>query len=129
MQRGETTRRSRLGPGHPGFRCCKNHTRSWAKEIRINGNTYETPESCPLYGPLKSTLKRHLTRHGVEAFLASNKYGQYATCILDELRGMGAEAVETAKVTEALLESHVTSSEALSDSAPVAPADEALEDE
>ena len=47
-------------------------------EIKINVKTYEAPDSCPIDGPRKGTLKRHLQQHGVASFLSSDKYGEYA---------------------------------------------------
>ncbi len=83
-------------------------------EIKINGKTYEAPDSCPIDGPRKGTLKRHLNQHGVESFLASDKYGQYAPCIIEELETMGAEAVEpTETVAPAEPEAVVAALEAL----------------
>ena len=38
-------------------------------EIRIKGNTYEAPDCCLIDGPKKSTLKRHLSQHGVTSRL------------------------------------------------------------
>jgi len=98
-------------------------------EIRINGKTYEAPDSCPIDGPRKGTLKRHLNQHGVESFLSSDKYGEYAACILEELETMGAEAVEPTETVEtvapaepeavvAALEALLVSSEALSGRIP-----------
>ena len=69
-------------------------------DIKINGNTYETADYCPTDGPRKSTLMRHLNQHGVESFLSSDKYGEYAACILEELETMGAEAVEPTETVE-----------------------------
>ena len=93
-------------------------------DIKMNGKTYEAPDSCPIDGPRKSTLKRHLNQHGVESFLASDKYGQYAPCIIEELESMGAEPVELVETGEtveqvepeavvAALEALLVSSEAL----------------
>ena len=73
-------------------------------EIRINGKTYEVPEFCPTDAPKKVSMKRHLDQHGAESFLASSKYGPYAPCVLDELKKMGAEAVETVEVLGSPLE-------------------------
>ena len=94
-------------------------------EIKINGNTYEAPDSCPIDGPRKSTLKRHLNQHGVESFLSSDKYGQYAACVLDELQSLGAEPVEPVEVETvepeavvAALEALIMSSGPLPDSVP-----------
>ncbi len=87
-------------------------------DIKINGKTYEAPDSCPIDGPMKGTLKRHLNQHGVESFLASDKYGQYAPCIIEELESMGAELLEVVEPVEpeavvAALEVLLVSSEAL----------------
>ena len=87
-------------------------------DIKINGKTYEAPDSCPIDGPRKGTLKRHLNQHGVESFLASDKYGQYAPCIIEGLESMGAELLEVVEPVEpeavvAALEVLLVSSEAL----------------
>lgn len=68
--------------------------------IKINGNTYKAQDSCPIDGPRKSTLKRHLNQHGAESFLSSDKYGDYAACVLDELQSLGAEPVELVETGE-----------------------------
>ena len=81
-------------------------------DIKINGNTYSVPNSCPTDTPRKASLKRHLDEHGVESSLASNKYRQFASCVLDELQSMGAEPVETVEAPEQLLNPPETSSEA-----------------
>lgn len=97
-------------------------------ELRINGKTFETSDSCQIGGPLKSTLKRHLSQHGAESFLASNKYSKYAPCILDELQSRGAEVVAPIEVKELPSEPDDTSKEVIPDGVPVTPAHEAPED-
>ncbi len=68
-------------------------------DIKINDKTYEVPDLCPTNAPKKVDMKRHLDQHGVESLLASTKYGQYASCILDELVRKGAQAIETVEVS------------------------------
>ena len=66
---------------------------------------------------------RHLNQHGVESFLASDLYGKYAACVLDELRSVGAEPVEPveADMQVETIDASVTALEPLNASSDVQP--------
>ncbi len=61
--------------------------------IRVGDRIYQIPDSCGTEGPKVPTLKRHLGQHGAESFVSSRKYGQFAPCIIEELKEAGAEVV------------------------------------
>ena len=61
--------------------------------IRVGDRVYEVPDSCGTEGPKNQTLKRHLVRHGADSLLSSRKYGEFAPCIIKELKEAGAEVV------------------------------------
>ena len=63
-------------------------------EIIINDRKLTIPDTCPLDGPKKSTLRRNLQDHGVEAFLLSRKLNPFAGCLTNELLKAGAEIVD-----------------------------------
>ena len=61
--------------------------------IRVGDRIYQIPDSCDTGGPKNQTLKRHLGQHGAESLLSSQKYGQFAPCIVEELKEAGAKVV------------------------------------
>ena len=61
-------------------------------KIRVGDRVFQIPDSCT-EGPKVPTLKRHLGQHGPESFVSSQKYGQFAPCIVEELKEAGAEVV------------------------------------
>ena len=60
-------------------------------EIKFEKRNFHILDSCPVDGPKKRYLKRHVREHGVSSLLESKKYSQFAVCILDELLKEGAE--------------------------------------
>ena len=62
-------------------------------ELRLGQRIFQVPDRCMLDAPSKGTLIRDLREHGPEAFLASHKLGQFAPCLVEELKDRGVELV------------------------------------
>lgn len=62
-------------------------------KIRYTNKEFTVPEFCPSERPKTDVLRRFIKEHGVEAFVASEKYGQYAACLIGELQDRGAEVI------------------------------------
>ena len=63
-------------------------------EIEINGKTFAIAADCPLDAPKPKTLRHHLRVHGAESFVTSQRLGQFAGCVLDDLLQSGAKLLE-----------------------------------
>ena len=62
-------------------------------KVKFGANTYEISDSCNLDRRGKRSWKRALDEHGPEGVLASQKYREFASCMLDELESLGVEIV------------------------------------
>ena len=61
---------------------------------RLEGKDYTATNTCQIDAETKESLLKHLEEHGPASLLASNKFGQYAGCFLEEVeRAIVAESV------------------------------------
>ena len=59
--------------------------------IKFGDKVFEVPDSCPINGPKKRRLIRHLDEHGLESLLTSKSLEPYSQCILNEILEAGGE--------------------------------------
>ena len=62
-------------------------------EIKIGNRIFEVPDSCPIEGPKRRRLVRHLRDHGPESLLTSKTLAPYSQCVLSEILEAGGEPV------------------------------------
>lgn len=67
-------------------------------KIKFGANIYEIGDTCDLDRRRKRSWKRNLDDHGVEGVLASLKFRDAASCMLEELKALGAEVVDETDV-------------------------------
>ena len=48
---------------------------------------YRVSDNCEVDAETKESLLKHLDEHGAVSLLASNKFGQFAACFLEEIDG------------------------------------------
>ena len=86
---------------------------------RLGNNGYGVSDNCQVAAEIKETLLKHLAEHGPVSLLASNKFGQYAGCFLEEIeRAIVAESALITPDADDLTEKQ---------EAAASPADEATE--
>ena len=61
--------------------------------IKIGERVFEVPDSCPIDGPTRRRLVRHLRDHGPESLLTSKTLAPYSQCVLTEILDAGGEQV------------------------------------
>ena len=61
--------------------------------IKIGERVFEVPDSCPIDGPTRRRLVRHLRDHGPESLLTSKTLAPYSQCVLSEILDAGGEQV------------------------------------
>lgn len=76
-------------------------------KVRFGANTYEISDTCELSARAKRGWEHALDEHGPEGILASLKYREAASCMLDDLKTLGVEVVdptdaEGPEITEAI---------------------------
>lgn len=62
-------------------------------KIQVEGKIYEIGDEFPSEKPKLSALIRHLENHGLESFLSSKKFGEFAPCLLEQFKAEGAQVV------------------------------------
>ena len=68
---------------------------------RFGNNGYRLSDNCEVDFDTKESLLKHLEEHGPASLLASNKFGQYAGCFLEEIeRAIVAESVVLASADD-----------------------------
>ena len=60
-------------------------------KIRFEGKIFLIPDACPVDGPWRRNLRRHLQEHGIEGLLTSKKLSAFSGCVVDDLVKEGAE--------------------------------------
>ena len=65
-----------------------------AKEFEPKGRVYTVGDSCRVDSPRRSIVKRHLKDHGAESPLTSERLGEFAACVMEELLESGARVLE-----------------------------------
>lgn len=67
--------------------------------IKIGERVFEVPDSCPIDGPTRRRLVRHLRDHGPKSLLTSKTLAPYSQCVLSEILDAGGEQVVAEETT------------------------------
>ena len=63
-------------------------------KIKYNNKILNASDNCPIERPPTKVLSKFIKDHGPEAFVTSEKYGQYAACVVGDLLDSGVEIME-----------------------------------
>ena len=63
-------------------------------KFQYNNKIFNASDNCPIERPPTKVLRKFIKDHGPEAFVTSEKYGQYAACVVGDLLDSGAEIIE-----------------------------------
>ena len=69
-------------------------------EFQYNGKIFNVSNFCPIERPPTKVLSKFIKDHGPEAFITSEKYGQFAACVVGDLLDRGAEIIDETNMVD-----------------------------